>query len=95
MQNETCRHLANKPVEDSEFVGITERFDESVRQFCRTFGFRRVASMPRENVNPDRTAEFYGLAPGTLTPSSSAMGRISRGTSAHRSALQHPVPTRR
>jgi hypothetical protein len=64
MQNETSRYLANKPVGDFSFVGIAERFDESVGRFCQAFGFRSPARIPRENLNPERKGERYDLAPG-------------------------------
>jgi hypothetical protein len=63
MRNETSRYLANKPVKDFDFIGISERFEESARIFCNTFGFREVARCPRENVNPDRRTERYELSP--------------------------------
>ncbi len=63
MRNETGRYLANKPVKDFEFVGVTERFDESVRHFCRIFGFRNAPRIPRENLNPDRLTERYDISP--------------------------------
>ena len=64
MRNETSRYLANKPVEDFEFVGITEQFGASIRHFCHVFGFRNALKLPRENLNPDRTTERYDLSPG-------------------------------
>jgi hypothetical protein len=64
MRNEACRYLANKPVEDFEFIGICESFGESIDQFCETFGFRSMARLPQMNVNPDRGTERYSLAPG-------------------------------
>jgi len=64
MSNETSRYLANKPVRDFEFVGIAERFDESARLFCRTFGFREPARTPHENRNPFRAGERYDVSPG-------------------------------
>jgi hypothetical protein len=63
MRNEATRYMANKPVEDFEFVGVAERFKESIQHFCREFGFRDVVKFPRENVNPDRKAECYSLSP--------------------------------
>jgi hypothetical protein len=62
MRNETSRYLANKPVDDFEFIGISERFNESVGLFCETFGFRNVARFPHENANPDRGKELYDLS---------------------------------
>jgi len=64
MQNEASRYLANKPVQDFEFIGITEKFGASIREFCRIFGFRNVLRVPHENHNPDRTGELYELSPG-------------------------------
>ncbi len=64
MQNEIGRYLAGKPIEDFEFIGIAERFDASIRQFCEAFGFRNVLKIPRENLNPDRVGERYDLSPG-------------------------------
>lgn len=64
MRNEACRYLANKPVEDFEFVGITERFNASIQHFCRVLGFRDVLKFPHENVNPDRSEGRYELTEG-------------------------------
>lgn len=63
MRNETSRYLANKPVDAFDFIGISERFDESIRQFCEAFGFKDPARRPHENVNPDRKGERYELSP--------------------------------
>jgi hypothetical protein len=62
MRNETTRYLANKPLEDFEFVGVTDCFSESTRHFCHVFGLGDVRRMPRENVNPDRITERYPLS---------------------------------
>lgn len=64
MRNEACRYLANKPVEDFQFVGITDQFNASIRHFCRVLGFRDVLRFPYENVNPDRAGERYELTAG-------------------------------
>jgi hypothetical protein len=63
MRNETTRYLANKPLKDFEFVGISERFNESILQFCETFGYRNAVRFPHDNVNPDRKTERYELSP--------------------------------
>ena len=63
MRNEAGRYLANKPVEDFEFIGIAERFDASIQHFCRIFGFRNVLKIPRENLNPYRKTERYQISP--------------------------------
>jgi hypothetical protein len=64
MRNLTTRYLAGKPVEDFEFIGITDCFPQSVDRFCRTFGYRRPRQLPCENVNPGRTSELYDISPG-------------------------------
>jgi hypothetical protein len=63
MRNMTTRYLAGKPVADFHFVGIMEHFEESMRHFSTLLGFRTVMKLPRENTNPDRTAERYALSP--------------------------------
>ena len=62
MKNLSSRYLAKKPVSDFQFIGIAERFRESMLQFCNTYGFRSVMVMPRENTNPERVTERYGLS---------------------------------
>lgn len=62
MRNETSRYLADKPVEDFDFVGITERFGASIEHFCQVFGFRNVLKLPHENQNPGRGSERYELS---------------------------------
>jgi len=61
MRNEATRYMANKPVEAFAFVGIMERFDESVRVFGSQFGFPVPAESPRINVNLDRVTPNYPL----------------------------------
>jgi hypothetical protein len=45
---------ARRRLEDMEFVGIAERFDESVRLLCGTFGWA-VPEYESMNVAPART----------------------------------------
>jgi len=61
MQNEACRYLANKPIEDFEFVGVSEQFDASIELFCSMFGVGPVEECPCVNVNPGRATERYTL----------------------------------
>ncbi|HEY1764120.1 MAG TPA: sulfotransferase family 2 domain-containing protein [Opitutaceae bacterium] len=63
MRNYTGHYLANKPVEAFAFIGVAERFEESIRLFCETFGFRDAHRIPRDNTNPERGGETYPLAP--------------------------------
>lgn len=62
MQNEACRYLAKKPIEDFEFVGVSEQFAASIQVFCAKFGAGPVTQYPHVNVNPDRDAERYKLS---------------------------------
>ena len=63
MRNEATRYLAGKPAAAFRFIGITERFNESLQVFGATFGVRLPPARPRENVNPDRAAENYQISP--------------------------------
>jgi Sulfotransferase family len=65
MRNEATRYLADKPVEAFEFIGILERFGDSLRVFGETFGVPVPREPPRVNVNPARTGETYPLSPRT------------------------------
>ena len=62
MRNMATRYLANKPVEDFEFIGITDCFEQSIEHFYRTFGYRRLQIHPGENLNPHRTSELYNVS---------------------------------
>jgi hypothetical protein len=64
MRNEATRYLAGKTAGDFRFVGITERFDESLEVFGAAFGVGLPARRPRENVNPERLTESYPLPRG-------------------------------
>jgi hypothetical protein len=64
MKNLATRYLAGKPLSDFAFVGISERFEESMQVFSQELGFRSVESIPRKNVNPDRREEHYCLCKG-------------------------------
>jgi hypothetical protein len=62
MRNLACRYLARKPLGDFAFVGVSERFEESMAVFSRVLGFRRVLSSPRLNTNPQRGEACYALS---------------------------------
>jgi hypothetical protein len=62
MRNEATRYMAGKSVEAFAFVGIMERFDESMQVFSSRFGVPVPAESPRANVNPDRSAETYSIS---------------------------------
>jgi len=61
MQNEMTRYLAGKPLHAFKFVGIMERFPESLRVFASHFGVSAPFVPPRENVNPHRAGEHYEI----------------------------------
>jgi hypothetical protein len=59
MANEMTRYLAGKPVRSFKFVGIMERYTDSLRVFGSAFGVPVPGSPPRENVNPHWKGESY------------------------------------
>jgi hypothetical protein len=64
MRNEASRHFAGKRVDDFQFVGISERFAESLCLFGAAFKLEVLTPVPFENVNPSRKTARYRLAPG-------------------------------
>ena len=62
MRNETSRYFAGKSLEQFHFVGVAERFSESLHVFGERFGWPSGMRAPRENVNPARTAPDYRLS---------------------------------
>jgi hypothetical protein len=65
MRNMATRYLANKPLDDFRFVGISEQFDSSMRLFEGTFGLQVPGRVqPRVNTNPDRKTARYPITWG-------------------------------
>jgi hypothetical protein len=64
MQNLMTRYLANKPIGDFRFVGVSEQFDSSIRLFEDTFGWRASGATPRANTNPERRESRYRIPLG-------------------------------
>ena len=62
MQNLATRYLAGKAIETFDFVGIAERFDESLLLLGRAFGWATPPCGPRENTNPARLTPSYPLS---------------------------------
>jgi hypothetical protein len=62
MRNEGTRYLVGKPIGDFCFVGVAERFLESLRVFSETFAIDLPPAAPRENLNPARAASRYPLS---------------------------------
>ena len=65
MRNTMTRYMAGKPVEAFKFIGIMERFKESLKAFGAAFGIPVPAEPPYENVNPYRTTENYPISDRT------------------------------
>jgi hypothetical protein len=61
MRNLATRYLAQKPLETFSFVGISERFEESLEVFGRSFKCSVPVSAPCLNTNPERTTSNYPL----------------------------------
>jgi hypothetical protein len=63
MRNGSTRYLAGKPLEAFAFLGIAERYSDSLRVFSRQFCGGRALPDARDNTNPERMTERYPLAP--------------------------------
>lgn len=62
MRNKATRYVAGRRPEDFDFVGITERFEESLLLFTEVFQIKRPLPVFRDNVNPERTTPTYGIS---------------------------------
>ena len=63
MRNLATRYLAHKPLSAFTFVGIAERFDESLQIFGREFNWPIPSTGPCLNTNPERRTSSYMLEP--------------------------------
>jgi len=63
MRNESARYLGGKPLADFAFVGVAERFAESLSVCRRTFGWHTPVPLPCANTNPERLTDRYALSP--------------------------------
>lgn len=63
MRNEMSRYFAGKTVDEFNFVGVAERFDESLRLFRAFAGWSDEIRSRRDNINPDRRTTGYSLSP--------------------------------
>ncbi len=64
MRNCATRYLAGKAIEEFAFVGVAERFEDSLNIFADEFGWPASLSAPRVNTNPERKTDSYELASG-------------------------------
>lgn len=62
MRNESTRYLAGKKIGEFAFVGVAERFLESLRLFGEEFGYLVPLAPPRENLNPTRESSRYPMS---------------------------------
>lgn len=62
MRNTSSRYAAGKPVSAFAFVGVVERFSDSLELFRRRFAPNHLFPEPRTNVNRARTTERYPLS---------------------------------
>ncbi len=63
MRNEATRYLATKSLADFEFVGVAERFAESLHVCARIFEWPVRVLARRDHVNPARLTPTYELSP--------------------------------
>jgi hypothetical protein len=70
-----ARLLGDVPVEALAFVGITERYDESIELFRRALAPDLPILAARTNANPERTGERYDLDPGVRAAIADLNGR--------------------
>jgi hypothetical protein len=64
MRNMATRYFAGRVLDDFAFVGIAERFLESLHVFGGTVGWPAPLPAPVDNTNPERTTERYEIAAG-------------------------------
>jgi hypothetical protein len=65
MRDVQARFLGEVPVSSLAFVGLTERYEESIELFRRAFYPALPIEAARSNANPERTGERYDLEPAT------------------------------
>jgi hypothetical protein len=64
MRNVAFRHFGEKRLQDFRFVGITERFADSMAVFNHALGFGFQDPPPRLNANPFARGGGYSLSHG-------------------------------
>jgi hypothetical protein len=63
MRNGVTRYLAEKPLGAFAFLGIAERFSDSLKAFSRQFCDGRPLPEVRDNTNPARLTDHYPIPP--------------------------------
>ncbi len=67
MRDIQARFLGEVPAERLAFVGLTERYDESMDLFRRAFYPSLAAETEQTNANPERDGDRYDLDPALRT----------------------------
>ncbi len=62
MQNEIARYTSGRAPADFAFVGISERYQESLLLLRRIFKIEGPMSATHDNVNPERATPNYHLS---------------------------------
>lgn len=62
VRNEMARFMGTLRPEDFDFIGITERFEQSLAWFCQRFNLPKHP-VRRDNCNPDHVGTRYVLKP--------------------------------
>jgi hypothetical protein len=62
MQNEIVRYTAGRSPADFAFVGIAERYEESLLLLRRTFKIEGPMNATHDNINPERDTPDYILS---------------------------------
>ena len=65
MRDVQTRFIGEVPVTDLAFVGLTERYDDSIELFRCAFYPDMAAQADRQNANPERSGDNYDLPPTT------------------------------
>jgi hypothetical protein len=63
MRDVEARFLGEVPVLALAFIGLTERYDDSIELFRRAFYPDMAVTAERHNANPERSGEGYQLDP--------------------------------
>ncbi len=62
MRNKATRYVAGRRPEDFDYVGITERFEESLLLFAQIFQINKLLPVFQANVNPQRLTPTYPIS---------------------------------
>jgi hypothetical protein len=95
MCNTAGRYAAGKVFSDFAFIGIVERFEESMLRFHAQFGGATELPMPKNNVNPARSLSGNLVSPADRAYILTRNERDCAWYEQARTALDHPAPRRK